>query len=440
MKHEDTRVAPVGVELSDADIKWDMRHIEPHLKDADAALPTLLQGVRRAIKRAQQPSVAPVGADCEPPFGYRVEQHVSGNWFYAVGDHASADYWPSRTRAVFKAWEHRERQLLRLAQQPAPNAESAVASVRAGGIVEDERAALGAGAIAPSAPVGVEGIEAALHRVYMEHPDSRLTTIMIHDMAVAVAQSLAQQPAPAAAQATAAVREYGIAEDERASIADDQQPSVAGVRALVAKWREQADGWYGDDFNRGRQSAASKCADDLEQSLAQQPAVDFDAWRKNPYTVALLKSVDEDYVPKHAQQPTADAEAAEQFRKGWEAGHVAAQQSAAVDEAMARRYLAAQKAYVAKVDAAFGRQVAGTLHRDDVIAACMAGLTAALAGQQPAAVDEAWLERQEIDRALSVVNDAANSARRAGDYKTANALVQARITLFRAISAVRDGS
>src|SRR5690606_24636621 len=38
---------------------------------------------------------------------------------YAVGDHASADYWPSRTRAVFKAWEHRERQLLRLAQQPA---------------------------------------------------------------------------------------------------------------------------------------------------------------------------------------------------------------------------------------------------------------------------------------------------------------------------------
>ena len=51
---------PDAVEgLADADIKWDMRHIEPHLKDADAAIPVLLQGVRRAIKRAlaQAPAV-----------------------------------------------------------------------------------------------------------------------------------------------------------------------------------------------------------------------------------------------------------------------------------------------------------------------------------------------------------------------------------------------
>ena len=41
-------------ELSDADIKWHMRHIEPHLIDADAAVPILLQGVRRAITATQR--------------------------------------------------------------------------------------------------------------------------------------------------------------------------------------------------------------------------------------------------------------------------------------------------------------------------------------------------------------------------------------------------
>ena len=47
----------------------------------------------------------------------------------------------------------------------------------------------------PSAPVGVERIEAVLYQVYMDHPDSSLTTTMIHDMAAAVVQSIAQQPA-----------------------------------------------------------------------------------------------------------------------------------------------------------------------------------------------------------------------------------------------------
>lgn len=38
--------------VSDADIKWDMRHIESHLKDVDAAVPVLLQGVRKVIQRS----------------------------------------------------------------------------------------------------------------------------------------------------------------------------------------------------------------------------------------------------------------------------------------------------------------------------------------------------------------------------------------------------
>ncbi|HET6725917.1 MAG TPA: hypothetical protein VFH85_07930 [Gammaproteobacteria bacterium] len=49
----------------------------------------------------------------ELPDRYRVEQHVSGNWYYVVGDHASANYWPTRSQATSKAWAHRERQLLR---------------------------------------------------------------------------------------------------------------------------------------------------------------------------------------------------------------------------------------------------------------------------------------------------------------------------------------
>lgn len=53
--------ASAGVELSDADIKWHMRHIESHLIDADAAIPTLLQGVRKAIAAALRTPAASVG-------------------------------------------------------------------------------------------------------------------------------------------------------------------------------------------------------------------------------------------------------------------------------------------------------------------------------------------------------------------------------------------
>lgn len=45
-------------ELSDACIKWHLRHIEPHLKDADAAVDTLVRGVRKAIAAARRQPAA----------------------------------------------------------------------------------------------------------------------------------------------------------------------------------------------------------------------------------------------------------------------------------------------------------------------------------------------------------------------------------------------
>ena len=75
--------APVGVEgLADADIKWDMRHIEPHLKDADAAIPVLLQGVRRAIKRAlaqQHAAVDGAGVDWRAMYRFQTAMRYMDN-------------------------------------------------------------------------------------------------------------------------------------------------------------------------------------------------------------------------------------------------------------------------------------------------------------------------------------------------------------------------
>lgn len=48
----------------------------------------------------------------------------------------------------------------------------------------------------------------------------------------------------------------------------------------------------------------------------------------------------------------------------------------------------------------------------------------------PGSVSRAWQEA--VAKALEVVNDAANRARHAGDYANANALVSARVTLFKA--------
>ena len=43
-----------------------------------------------------------------------------------------------------------------------------------------------------------------------------------------------------------------------------------------------------------------------------------------------------------------------------------------------------------------------------------------------------WKAPGAVENALAVVNNAANKARQAGDYSGANALVAARVTLFRA--------
>jgi hypothetical protein len=56
----------------------------------------------------------------------------------------------------------------------------------------------------------------------------------------------------------------------RAAIAALRQPVPDAARELPEKWRRDSDGWYGDDFNRGRQAAAMKCADELDAALASQ--------------------------------------------------------------------------------------------------------------------------------------------------------------------------
>lgn len=43
-----------------------------------------------------------------------------------------------------------------------------------------------------------------------------------------------------------------------------------------------------------------------------------------------------------------------------------------------------------------------------------------------------WKAPGVVENALAVVNNAANKARHAGDHPTANALVAARVTLYRA--------
>jgi hypothetical protein len=55
-----------------------------------------------------------------------------------------------------------------------------------------------------------------------------------------------------------------------AALAALRQPVPDAVRELPEKWRRDSDGWYADDFNRGRQAAAMKCADELESALASQ--------------------------------------------------------------------------------------------------------------------------------------------------------------------------
>ena len=63
---------------------------------------------------------------------------------------------------------------------------------------------------------------------------------------------------------------------------------------------------YADSIKQGVHISGSQMRTLLlELHAAQQPADDFDAWQQNPYTKVLMKTLDEDYVPKHVQQPAA---------------------------------------------------------------------------------------------------------------------------------------
>lgn len=85
-------------------------------------------------------------------------------------------------------------------------------------------------------------------------------------------------------------------------------PPSAPVGVELPPYRQPADPYttaIPDEYARGW----NDCRAAVASTLAQQPAADFDAWQQNPYTKVLMKSIDEDYVPKHDQQPEAVDEA-----------------------------------------------------------------------------------------------------------------------------------
>lgn len=88
----------------------------------------------------------------------------------------------------------------------------------------------------------------------------------------------------------------------------DTAPPSAPVGVELPPYRQPADPYttaIPDEYARGW----NDCRAAVASTLAQQPAADFDAWQQNPYTKVLMKSIDEDYVPKHDQQPEAVDEA-----------------------------------------------------------------------------------------------------------------------------------
>ena len=83
--------------------------------------------------------------------------------------------------------------------------------------------------------------------------------------------------------------------------------ALGAVRELVAKWRHQ-EPTCSALASQNRKDAFRRCANELEAALASQAVgvkADFDTWQQNPYTKVLMKSIDEDYMPKHGQQPAA---------------------------------------------------------------------------------------------------------------------------------------
>lgn len=77
-------------------------------------------------------------------------------------------------------------------------------------------------------------------------------------------------------------------------------PPPSGDRAaLIEELRRDArvDSIFGNDVRKHRsERAADMLASDVHQ------VNDFDTWAKNPYTLALQKSITEDYEPKRSQQ------------------------------------------------------------------------------------------------------------------------------------------
>ena len=47
---------PKGEAVTDAEILWDMRHIDDHLKYSEDAASMLIQGVRRVLRRVMRPT------------------------------------------------------------------------------------------------------------------------------------------------------------------------------------------------------------------------------------------------------------------------------------------------------------------------------------------------------------------------------------------------
>lgn len=170
-----------------------------------------------------------------------------------------------------------------------------------------------------SAPVGVEDKARAMFEAQADRlaaPWDRQWEPTKDFWRKCAAEALAQQPA-------ACDHERSHAAPWRCAKCGhryDQQPAAAsGVKLPDVPFAVFDEFGVGADdriMDYGR-----ACA---EAALAQQPAADFDAWQKNPYTKVLMKSVDEDYVPKHGQQPAAvDGAMVEQLvaeleARGWD--------------------------------------------------------------------------------------------------------------------------
>ncbi len=86
-------------------------------------------------------------------------------------------------------------------------------------------------------------VEAAMHDCYMDHDDYRITTALLHDMAVAAVEVASTTP----------------------------QPGAEALRELVQRWRKELDrsSVSNDDYNHGFDVAKSTCCHELESLLGR---------------------------------------------------------------------------------------------------------------------------------------------------------------------------